>query len=417
MTENKLGSRTLYPVISKRRKGILNNLILAINPGSSSVKFGLYNIEDGIDSAVCRGVIEGFGSNSSFTIKTNCRSDVELAMSIDKFQKKVASAVDAYKLIVEWLSCNLMLQKIGLVCYRVVHGGNYFSAPVEINSTVLKKLTSLIPLAPLHQPIELEAVNLFMRHLSGSRHVACFDTAFHRTMPKVAQSFALPERMRELGIKPYGFHGLSYQFIVGKVAEVNKGSIPRRLVIAHLGSGASMCALLSGESISTSMSFSPLDGLPMATRCGELDASAVLYMIEELELSTSEVSDILNKQSGLLGLSGISGDVRVLMNSDSEKARLALDYYIHQICRELGAMIATLKGLDALIFTGGVGSNNNLIRERICKQFEWQGVSLDPEANQQNENIISHESSRITVYALNTDEELMMAQLVSRNMK
>ena len=390
----------------------MNDLILTINPGSSSVKFALFRLEQGINIELTKGVIAGLGSNTSFTITNSGRFGREFTKPINNSLKQVTSVEEACKLIIACLTSNLRLHQIKLICYRVVHGGNYFSTPVEINTAVLQKLASLVPLAPIHQPAGLSAIRIFMREFSEARHIACFDTAFHHTMPKVAQTFALPERLRAKEIKPYGFHGLSYQFISGKLAQLNQGKIPRRVVIAHLGGGASLCALERGKSIATSMSFSPLDGLPMATRCGSLDASAVLYMIAHLKLTTNEVADILNKQSGLLGLSGISGDVRVLMESDNENAQFALDFYVHKICQELGAMIATLAGLDALIFTGGIGANNSLIRERVCKQFDWLGLLLEASNNQQNTNIISSTSSRIKVYSLKTDEELMMAQLV-----
>lgn len=368
-------------------------------------------------TALCRGAVDGIGSDSGaiFSVKSNSQFNIENGNPIIDQHQHVGCAYAAYQLIMQWLNASLKPECIANVCYRVVHGGNYFHTPVLVNKSVLEKLESLIPLAPLHQPQGLAAIKTFMKQYSGAQHIACFDTAFHRTMPKVSQFFAIPRSLHEQGIQPYGFHGLSYQYVAQKVAELNKGKIPRRVVIAHLGSGASMCALLEGESIATSMSFSPLDGLPMATRSGAIDASVVLYMIEHLNLSAKEVSDILNKESGLLGLSGLSGDVRVLMASDSEEATFALDYFIYRISRELGAMTATLQGLDALIFTAGIGANNDVIRDKVCEKFEWLGISLSAQANQLHENIISSASSRIKVFSIKTDEELMMAQWVFDN--
>lgn len=402
----------------------MNNLILAINPGSSSVKFGLFGSQANVVIGLCRGVIEGIGSNLKLTIRSTPSFDRDLGLGQEiqdtdtcqlknKNTDKLATVDDAYELIEQWLSANVNPEQISQVCYRIVHGGDYFDAPVKVDEQVVSKLESLIPFAPLHQPFGLKAIKLFKKHFAKSRHFACFDTAFHRAMPKLAQSFSLPARFYKQGIKRYGFHGLSYQSIVEQLKEFEHGKLPHRVVIAHLGSGASMCALQRGKSIATSMSFSPLDGLPMATRCGSLDPSAVLYMIEQLKLSTSEVSNVLNNESGLLGLSALSGDVRELMKSDDTNAKFALDYYIYQVCRELGAMIGTLEGLDALVFTGGIGAHNHLIREIVCQKYTWLGILLEPTANSINESIISNSASSIKVYCIKTDEELMMAQLVS----
>jgi acetate kinase len=389
----------------------LSNFILAINSGSSSIKFGIFTSRDTGAAELYRGIIENIGSDPVFTLTTYDEFGCEKS-TIAK-HKNLPTLESAFAAILQWLDCSFVPEQIKQICYRVVHGGKYFCNPVEIDAAVLFKIDSLVPLAPLHQPIALSAINLFMKHFPQSRHVAFFDTAFHYNMPKTAQTFALPYWLHEKGVKPYGFHGLSYQYVVGKVAVLNKGNFPRRAVIAHLGSGASMCALLEGKSTSTSMSFSPTDGLPMATRCGRLDASAVLYMIDQLKLSTKDVTDILNRESGLLGLSELSGDVRVLLASDSENARFALAFFVDRICQEFGAMISILHGLDALIFTGGIGANSDVIREKICEKMQWLGVSLEPEANRRNENIISNASSRIQVYSIKTDEELMMAELVS----
>ena len=391
----------------------VGKLILAINPGSSSVKFGIFRPGDSGAAELYRGSIESIGSNPKFTVRSRVDSEVGSGNSGDFHTDSLATREAAYELILQFLKAKSLSEQIGRVCYRVVHGGSYFSAPVRIDASVLDKLESLIPLAPLHQPIGIEAIRLFTEHFSRSQHIACFDTAFHRTMPKIAQMFALPGWLHEQGIRSYGFHGLSYQYSVERVASLNEGVTPRRIVIAHLGSGASMCALLDGKSAATSMTFSPLDGLPMATRCGSLDANAVLYMIDHLELSTKKVSDILNKESGLLGLSGLSGDVRILIASDSEDARIALDFYIDRICRELGAMTGILQGLDALVFTGGVGANNPVIRERVCERLEWLGVSLRPVESDRREENISSPSSQIAVYAIEADEEHVMAELAA----
>lgn len=387
----------------------MNGLILAINPGSSSIKFGLFDNQNDIVAELYRGAIKGIGSTPTFTIKTNNHCNTDDAQTLPPLTTKE----DSYAFIVQWLSDNVKGIKITQVCYRLVHGGDKFSAAVTIDESVLKTLTSFIPLAPLHQPLALKAISVFMKKFPQALHIACFDTAFHRAMPEISQTFALPRYLHKQGIKPYGFHGLSFEYITQKMPEINAGKTPNRMVIAHLGSGASMCALREGESIATSMTFSPLDGLPMASRSGNIDANAVLYMIDQLNFSSQKVSEILNNQSGLLGLSGLSGDVEVLIKSTNDNAKFALDFFIHQVCRELGAMIATLQGLDALVFTGGIGSNSDEIRKRVCEQFEWFGISLETSANNRNEILISTRSSSIDVFSIKTDEELMMAQQVS----
>lgn len=392
----------------------LSNLTLVINPGSSSVKFGIFQSTEQDLKEICRGSVGVVESESAFWVK----SDFPLYRATKTLNRKSISEIDATKeafnVIATWLGEKFQPAQIDKIAYRIVHGGDYYSAPVQINETVLETLTLLLPLAPLHQPIGIDAIQHFMATYPASKHIACFDTSFHRTMPRVAQTFAIPDYLHQQGIKPYGFHGLSYQYIAERLAEINHNKVPCRTIVAHLGGGSSMCALLNGESVETSMSFSPLDGLPMSTRCGTIDANAVIYLVNQLNFSPDEVSRILNKESGLLGLSGLSGDIRVLINSDSERAGFALDFYVHRICRELGAMMATLKGIDALVFTGGVGENSAVVRKMICEHMDWLGISLNDAANNRHETIISRATGNINVFSIATDEELMMARLVSR---
>ena len=316
-------------------------------------------------------------------------------------------------MIEEWLRSNLRAGQISAVAYRVVHGGSRYHQPVAITEDILDYLSSLKTLAPLHQPISIAAIRHFMAVYPTVKHWACFDTAFHSTMPKVAQTFAIPKFMRQQGIKPYGFHGLSYQSIVNQFHAVFTDDIPQRVVVAHLGSGSSVCALQNGTSIATTMTFSPLDGLPMATRSGRLDPSAVIYMIDELKLSPAEVARVLNEESGLAGLSGLTGDIRELVKSTDKDARFAVDYYVYSVVQALGAMIAVLKGLDALIFTGGIGANSACIRQQICERCQWLGLELNVNANREQAIKISSDSSQIDVFSLKANEELAMATWVT----
>jgi acetate kinase len=400
----------------------LDNLILVINTGSSSIKFAVYR---GFSSSasqsverVCCGALSGIGSNSVAQISSDDSGHIDISAWSAFGQLRFNNTEQAHNDLLEWLQRYLPMAQLCCIGYRIVHGGNFFDRPVIISTSVRKQLQQLVPLAPLHQPLGLNAVDVFSRHFPAAHHVACFDTAFHRTMPAVAQQFALPKSLREQGIKPYGFHGLSYQYIVSCFENgVLARSLPHRMVIAHLGSGASLCAVVDGKSMATTMSFTPLDGLPMSTRVGAIDAGAVLYLINELGMSAASVSDSLNKQSGLLGLSGFSGDMRELLASDSEAARFAVDYFCYRLCRELGALVSVMQGVDAIVFTGGVGANSWQIRERVAAQFNWLGLTIDSQANQLNACSISKSDSSITMYAIPTDEESLIAtQVLSLNL-
>lgn len=391
----------------------MTNLNLVINAGSTSVKFALFKRKEGSPVELCRGEVEGVGSNVRFMIHDRGVIDQRNWKPPSDICTTIRSVDDAFELIANWLKSCIPSERITSVVYRVVHGGNTYTKPVYITDGVLEQLELLVPLAPLHQSVCLKAIRTFMKKLPNTHHIACFDTAFHRSMPRVAQTFALPQYLHLQGIKPYGFHGLSYQYIAGRLLEHSAGNMPRRTIIAHLGGGASICALLNGKSISTSMTFSPLDGLAMATRSGAIDASAVIYLIEQLNYSPSEVTNILNKESGLLGLSGLSGDIRVLLNSDCDNAKFALEFYVDRISREIGAMITSLKGIDTLVFTGGVGSNSAEIRKRVCANFDWLGMSLDSAANEKNSKILSNTDSLVEVCSIKTDEEMLMATLVN----
>ena len=388
-------------------------MILVINSGSSSLKFGLFTVAKAGQNleCLCRGNLSWISGRADFSITHHKPVIVEPSLIAAASGMNFNTVEEAYQCLCRWLHQFKEQPVIEKVCYRIVHGGHHYNAPVFIDESVMTKLEALVPLAPLHQPLALQGVRIFRVQYPQALHVACFDTAFHRSMPQVAQTFALPEDLRVQGVKRYGFHGLSYHYVVTRLRKLLSGEIPKRVIVAHLGSGASLCALNAGVSVATTMSFSPLDGLPMATRSGAIDAAAVLYLLKEMKFSLDEVSDILNTRSGLLGLSGVSGDVRELLQSDSEEARHALDFYVYRICQEIGGLMAILQGVDALVFTGGAGAHCEQLRKRICAQFEWLGVRLDGAANKNNELAISEEESTIALYCLQTDEEWMMAKL------
>lgn len=387
-----------------------DHLILVVNPGSSSIKFGLYQITDVNLKRLCHGAIDGAGAAPRFSVtcaESFDSHDEALALDTETIETHAA-----LQTIEAWLSRHYCSSNIIAVACRVVHGGDQYDEPVVVNELVLKHLCSLTPMAPLHQPVCTTTIRYFLKAYPKAQHWACFDTSFHRTMPHIAQTFALPASIRQQGIKPYGFHGLSYQSIVNQLSTLLENKLPSRCVVAHLGSGSSMCAILDGKSIATTMTFSPLDGLPMATRCGRLDAGAVIYLIDQLKLSPDDVLQLLNHESGLAGLSGLSGDIQELMQSPTEDAQFALAYFVYAVVRALGEMVATLGGIDALVFTGGIGANSAEIRQNICSHFQWLGLTINPQANNERATKISSVESQIDVFSLKTDEELVMAKRV-----
>jgi acetate kinase len=291
-----------------------------------------------------------------------------------------------------------------------VHGGLDFAAPIVVTDDAMARLTTLVPLAPLHQPHNLSGIAAAQAAFPGVAQVACFDTAFHRAHPFVNDAFALPRSLYEQGVRRYGFHGLSYEYITGKLAEVAPFHAKGRVVICHLGSGASMCAIRNGHSVASTMGFSALDGLPMGTRPGQLDPGVLLYLMDQMGMQPKAISDLLYKESGLKGLSGISNDMRDLEASDDPKARQAIDYFVFRVRREIGGMAAVLEGLDAIVFCGGIGENSRTIREAVLRSMEWIGIELDPQRNHANAEIISSDRSAVRVFVIRTNEELMIAR-------
>lgn len=388
----------------------MNNGILAINAGSSSIKCALFTIgSDGKTlSQVYRGGIESIGNQPHLLIQTDKGQQL-----VDRQLSADLSYDDALESLLEWIEhpdnseANVTLRAIG---HRVVHGGSLFSAPVLIDNHVIEQLEQLIPLAPLHQPHNIAAIRALARARPALPQVACFDTAFHSAQPAVAQAFALPREITDRGIKRYGFHGISYEYIAHVLPDVIGDKADGRVVVAHLGNGASMCAMHHRASVATTMGLTALDGLPMGTRCGSLDPGVILYFLSELHMNAESVTDLLYHRSGLLGVSGESSDMRNLLASKSPRAATAIDLFVYHIGRELGSLAAALGGLDALVFTGGIGEHAAPIRARVCQDARWLGIQLDEVANNNGGPRISVEGSAVSGWVIPTDEDTMIAR-------
>jgi acetate kinase len=279
-----------------------------------------------------------------------------------------------------------------------------------VTPAVLDELEKLVPLAPLHQPHNLRPIRIIARIRPDIPQVACFDTAFHRSAPEVAQAYALPSSITDRGVRRYGFHGLSYEYIASVLPQIAPAAAAGRTVVAHLGNGASMCAMVGGKSVASTMGFTAVDGLPMGTRCGSLDPGVILYLMDELGMDARAIEDLIYKRSGLLGVSGISSDMRALLASDDPGAHRAVDLFTYRLGRELGSLAAAAKGIDALVFTAGIGEHASAIRERVCRDAAWLGIELDPAANEAGGPRISAATSKVSVWAVPTNEELMIAR-------
>jgi acetate kinase len=384
----------------------MSDHILTVNAGSSSLKFSLFSVEEMECLAI--GQIEGLGTDPKFAMKDGSGKKIltDELEGADVVANHAAGLAKIISVIREYFPA----AKISAVGHRVVHGGLKFTAPVRLNDEVLAELSDLNSLAPLHQPHNLAGVRAAMQAFPDAPQVACFDTAFHRAHPFVNDAFALPRKLYDEGVRRYGFHGLSYEYVSGKLAEIAPHHARGRVVICHLGSGASMCALRDGMSVASTMGFSALDGLPMGTRPGQLDPGVVLYLMQEKKMDANAISDLLYKKSGLKGLSGISNDMRDLEASTDPKAKQAIDYFVFRVRREIGAMAAVLEGLDTIVFCGGIGENSRAIREYVLEAMEWIGVELDQTRNRANETVISSDRSRVKVFVMPTNEELMIAR-------
>ena len=379
--------------------------ILTLNAGSSSLKFALFDAARKTCDRRYHGAISDIDSTPRLRVLDDASGEV-----LHDADVVLPGHGQTAGFLLAWLEAHLPAQTIVAAGHRVVHGGPDHAAPVLLNRKTLTELRRYSRLAPLHMPHNLAAIETIWRRYPGLPQVACFDTAFHRGMTWNEQAWALPRDWFERGVLRYGFHGLSYEYIADALRDRPDIDADSRIVIAHLGHGASLCALRGGRSVATTMGFTPLDGLPMATRPSALDPGLVLWMLTGAGLSSRQVENLLNHRSGLLGLSGISGDVATLLASEEKAATEALDYFMHHTHKQIAAMAATLGGIDALVFTGGIGEKAPAIRAGICERARWLGIELDDDANLDNRGVISTASSPVTVLRIATDEEKMIAQ-------
>jgi acetate kinase len=371
--------------------------LLILNAGSSSIKYAVYRVENTELSLKTKGQIENIGGLGRFHA-----GDFSLDIP-------AANHAEALGYLKNWLLEQNDLGTLLGVGHRVTHGGASFSKPVLIDDEVLAQLRALNPLAPLHQPHNLSGIDA-VRGAGDLPSVACFDTAFHTTQPEMVKRFALPEGLYQQGVRRYGFHGLSYDYISHYMARDLPERYKGKVLVAHLGNGASLCAMVNGRSLETSMGFSALDGLCMGTRCGRIDPGVLLYLMQSEGMNAQDLEDLLYRQSGLLGLSGISADMRQLLESAEPSAALAVDYFVHQLNREVGALAATMGGIDTLVFTGGIGENSRQVRARFAEQAQWLGIVFDAKANEKSASVISTPDSRVELRVIPTNEEHVIAR-------
>jgi len=385
----------------------VSDLVLTLNAGSSSLKFAAFRVAaGGAIGLVASGEIEGIGATAkgAVTAESGEKSALVIEPALGRVDHQGAMGA-----ILGWLRREGFDKSIAAVGHRVVHGGPDLVEPMLINGEALAKLKRLIPLAPLHQPHNIAGIEAAMKAFPSIPQVACFDTAFHRKQPFISDTFALPRAYYDEGVRRYGFHGLSYEYITRKMRALAPQIAREDMIIAHLGNGASMCAVKDGRSIASTMGFTALDGLPMGTRCGQIDPGVLLYLMTEKKMSAGEISDLLYKDSGLKGMSGVSQDMRELEASDKPAAADAIAYFVARVRRELAGLAATLGGVEAVVFTGGIGEHAWKVREAVLCGMEWMGIETDCEANRANAQIISAKTSATLVFVLATDEEQMIA--------
>jgi len=384
----------------------MDNYALILNAGSSSVKFCVYRRPVSEHWRLeARGQIEGIGTSPKLSAK-DAQNGILAEIRLDDWVSDGRAALDA---LASWLRSKYSGARVVGVGHRVVHGGARYAQPVVVTRQVLTELYELVPLAPLHQPHNLAAIDTIFERMPDVPQVACFDTSFHYCQSRVVKVIPLPSDIRKSGLQRYGFHGLSYEYIASVLPEVAPEIAKGRVIVAHLGSGASLCALKNGKSVDSSLGFTALDGLCMGTRPGALDPGVVLYLFQSLGLSAKEVETILYKKSGLLGISGISSDMRDLLTRSEPEARLAVDYFVYRAAKEIGALAAVLGGIDGLIFTAGIGENSPEIRRRICQASSWLGLELDEVANARKGPRISTPRSKVSSWVIPTNEEQMIA--------
>jgi acetate kinase len=384
----------------------MGNALLVVNAGSSSLKFALYRVDAADRLALThRGRIEEIGGDSRLrvTLAPEAAERIDVALA-------AADHEAAMQALLDWMEPRLEGRHLRAAGHRVVHGGTAYAAPVSVDETVLQQLARLVPLDPLHQPHNLAGIRALMRARPQLPQVACFDTAFHRSMPDLAQCFALPPQLTQSGVRRYGFHGLSYEYIAGVLPDYLGASAEGRVIVAHLGNGASLCALQGRRSMETTMSFTPLDGLPMGTRCGAIDPAIPLYLMLERGMTPAEVSELLNHRSGLLGMSGVSSDMRELLASPAPGAAAAVAHFVYHVARAIGSLAVALGGMDALVFTAGIGERAGAVRERICSRLAWLGLALDATANAGHGPCISTAGSAVSAWVIPTNEEAVIAR-------
>ncbi|MGE0848959.1 MAG: acetate/propionate family kinase [Hyphomicrobiaceae bacterium] len=393
----------------------MQETILVINAGSSSIKFQLFAVAgDDRLARRMRGQIEGIGGRPCLLARD---VDGHTLIEARYSAADVGDVPAALGKVIAFLREQIGGRLPTAVGHRVVHGGPEYSEPTIVTAAVVERLERYVPLAPLHQPNNLGPIRAILERQPQLPQVACFDTAFHRGHPEVADRFAIPEQLYQEGVRRYGFHGLSYEYIAGRLAEIAPETAKGRVVVAHLGSGASMCAIAAGRSVESTMGFTALDGLPMGTRPGQLDAGVVLYLMSEKQMGAKDIERLLYNDCGLKGLSGISNDVRALLASPDPRARLALDCFTYRIALFTGALATAMGGIDGFVFTAGIGENAPAIREAVVRRLAWLGLELDAAANAGSKLVITHKQSRFPCYVVATDEELMIAAHTLRSLR
>ena len=380
--------------------------IAILNAGSSSIKFSLFTVSGNELALAARGQTEGLFTSPRFVAKDAGGRMIEEKSWGEAVQLGHDGALDH---LVAFLRTDFAQHRLVAVGHRVVHGGLAYSAPVRVDAAVLAALEKFIPLAPLHQPHNLAPIRALIERAPALPQVACFDTAFHHGQPPVAQAFALPKAITDRGVRRYGFHGLSYEYIAQALPQHDARAAAGRTILLHLGNGASMCAIAAGRSVASTMGFTTVDGLPMGTRCGNLDPGVMLYLLDECGMDARAIERLIYQQSGLLGVSGISSDMRTLEASTDPAAKAAIDLFVYRIGREMGSLAAALGGVDAIVFTGGIGENSRSLRQRVCTDAGWLGVDLDRAANEINGPRLSTAASRTAAWVVPTNEELMIA--------
>jgi acetate kinase len=385
----------------------MSDVILVFNAGSSSLKFEVFGVDGGRPASIVSGKIEELTTAAVFDAKDAAGRRIgEHRWSADA----PPGHDGAIAFLGRWLAEQAPGTTLRAVGHRVVHGGTRYHAPVRVDADVLGYLERLVPLAPLHQPHNLSGIRAVAAQRPQLPQVACFDTAFHTTQDELAQMFALPHRFAEAGVRRYGFHGLSYEYVASVLPSLDARAAAGRTVVAHLGNGASLCAMAGGRSVASTMGFTALEGLPMGTRCGQIDPGVLIYLMDEHGMDARAIERLLYKESGLLGVSGRSSDMRELLAADDDRCRLAVDLFCYRAAREIGSLAAALGGLDALVFTAGIGEHAAPVRERILRRCAWLGVELDEAANATGGPLLTTAQSRVTAWVVPTDEEGMIAR-------